>query len=362
MYEGGPMHPQPDRFWEMIDRHKVTVFYTAPTAIRAFMRMGERWPARHSLKTLRLLGSVGEPINPEAWMWYRSMIGHDRCPIVDTWWQTETGAIMVSPIPGATPTKPGSCTRPLPGISLEVVTREGENVPLGSGGYLVIRKPWPSMLRTIYGDDERYFQQYWSQIPGSYFTGDGARQDEDGYFWVMGRVDDVINVSGHRLSTMEVESALVAHPLVAEAAVVGRPDEIKGQGIVAFVTLQMGNESTPNWLTSCAHGLVRRSDRSRNQTTSDSPMRCPKRAVEKSCAACSANWPPAVRSKAIPQRSKTSECLPSCVRTKNDVRQAGRAAIAAPVPVTRPNAAVAACPSALTRPRSNNCAGSADRA
>ncbi|MGD1072541.1 MAG: acetate--CoA ligase [Bryobacteraceae bacterium] len=244
MYEGGPMHPQPDRFWEMIDRHKVTVFYTAPTAIRAFMRMGERWPARHSLKTLRLLGSVGEPINPEAWMWYRSMIGHDRCPIVDTWWQTETGAIMVSPIPGATPTKPGSCTRPLPGISLEVVTREGEKVPLGSGGYLVIRKPWPSMLRTIYGDDERYQQQYWSQIPGSYFTGDGARQDEDGYFWVMGRVDDVINVSGHRLSTMEVESALVAHPLVAEAAVVGRPDDIKGQGIVAFVTLQMGNESS----------------------------------------------------------------------------------------------------------------------
>jgi acetyl-CoA synthetase len=222
----------------------VTVFYTAPTAIRAFMRMGERWPARHSLKTLRLLGSVGEPINPEAWMWYRSMIGHDRCPIVDTWWQTETGAIMVSPLPGATPTKPGSCTRPLPGISLEVVTREGERVPLGSGGYLVIRKPWPSMLRTIYGDDERYRQQYWSQIPGSYFTGDGARQDEDGYFWVMGRVDDVINVSGHRLSTMEVESALVAHPLVAEAAVVGRPDEIKGQGIVAFVTLQMGNEAS----------------------------------------------------------------------------------------------------------------------
>jgi acetyl-CoA synthetase len=244
MYEGGPMHPQPDRFWEMIDRHKVTVFYTAPTAIRAFMRMGERWPARHSMKSLRLLGTVGEPINPEAWMWYRSMIGRNRCPVVDTWWQTETGAIMVSPLPGATPTKPGSCTLPLPGISLEVVTREGEPVPSGSGGYLVIRKPWPAMLRTIYGDDERYRHQYWSQIPGAYFTGDGARQDEDGYFWVMGRVDDVINVSGHRLSTMEVESALVAHPLVAEAAVVGRPDEIKGQGIVAFVTLQVGHEAT----------------------------------------------------------------------------------------------------------------------
>jgi acetyl-CoA synthetase len=244
MYEGGPMHPEPDRFWDMIDRHKVTVFYTAPTAIRAFMRLGERWPARHSLKTLRLLGSVGEPINPEAWMWYRSTIGHDRCPIVDTWWQTETGAIMISPIPGAIATKPGSCTRPLPGISIEVVTREGEPVPAGSGGYLIVKKPWPAMLRTIYGDDARFKEQYWSQIPGAYFTGDGARQDEDGYFWVMGRVDDVINVSGHRLSTMEVESALVAHPLVAEAAVVGRPDEIKGQGIVAFVTLQMGNETT----------------------------------------------------------------------------------------------------------------------
>jgi acetyl-CoA synthetase len=244
MYEGGPTYPQPDRFWEMIDRHKVTIFYTAPTAIRALMRLGESWPAKHSMKSLRLLGSVGEPINPEAWMWYRSTIGHDRCPVVDTWWQTETGAIMVSPIPGATPTKPGSCTLPLPGIKLEVVTREGKPVPAGSGGYLVIRKPWPSMLRNIYGDPQRYQEQYWSQIPGSYFTGDGARQDEDGYIWVMGRVDDVINVSGHRLSTMEVESALVAHPRVAEAAVVARPDEIKGSAIVAFVTLQIGNEPT----------------------------------------------------------------------------------------------------------------------
>jgi acetyl-CoA synthetase len=244
MYEGGPTHPQPDRFWEIIDRHKVTVFYTAPTAIRAFMRLGERWPARHAMKSLRLLGSVGEPINPEAWMWYRSHIGRDRCPIVDTWWQTETGAIMISPLPGATPTKPGSCTLPLPGIKVNVVTREGQPVPPGSGGYLVIEKPWPSMLRNIWGDPERFKQQYWSQIPGAYFTGDGARRDEDGYFWVMGRVDDVINVSGHRLSTMEVESALVSHARVAEAAVVGRPDEIKGQGITAFVTLQMGNEPT----------------------------------------------------------------------------------------------------------------------
>lgn len=244
MYEGGPTYPQPDRFWEMIDRHKVSIFYTAPTAIRALMRLGEGWPAKHSMKSLRLLGSVGEPINPEAWMWYRSAIGHNRCPIIDTWWQTETGAMMISPIPGATPTKPGSCTKPLPGISVEVVTREGKPVPAGSGGYLVIRKPWPSMLRTIYGDPQRYQEQYWSQIPGAYFTGDGARQDEDGYIWVMGRVDDVINVSGHRLSTMEVESALVAHPLVSEAAVVSRPDEIKGSAIVAFVTLQVGNEPT----------------------------------------------------------------------------------------------------------------------
>jgi acetyl-CoA synthetase len=236
------VYPQPDRFWAMIDRHKVTVFYTAPTAIRAFMRLGEQWPAQHRMTTLRLLGSVGEPINPEAWMWYRSIIGHDRCPIVDTWWQTETGMIMISPIPGATPTRPGSCTRPLPGIKADVVTREGDPVPAGSGGYLVIRKPWPAMLRTIYGDAPRYQEQYWSQIPGSYFTGDGARQDENGYFWVMGRVDDVINVAGHRLSTMEVESALVAHPFVAEAAVVARPDAIKGSAIVAFVTLQIGNE------------------------------------------------------------------------------------------------------------------------
>ena len=242
MYEGNPMFPQPDRFWEMIDRHKVTIFYTAPTAIRAFMRLGEQWPARHSMKSLRLIGSVGEPINPEAWMWYRSIIGHDRCPIIDTWWQTETGACMISPMPGATPTKPGSCTRPLPGVSVEVVTREGEPVPAGSGGYLIIKKPWPGMLRTIYNDPDRYVQQYWSQIPGAYFTGDGARQDADGYVWIMGRVDDVINVSGHRLSTMEVESALVSHPLVVEAAVVGRPDEIKGQAISAFVTLQAGRE------------------------------------------------------------------------------------------------------------------------
>jgi len=242
MYEGGPTYPQPDRFWSIIDKHKVNVFYTAPTAIRALMRLGTEWPAKHSMKSLRLLGSVGEPINPEAWMWYREHIGHDKCPIVDTWWQTETGMIMMSPLPGATPTKPGSATFPLPGVIAAIVDKHGVPVPKGSGGFLTLQKPWPSMLRTIYGDPERYEKQYWSQIPGTYFTGDGARQDPDGYYWVMGRIDDVINVSGHRLSTMEVESALVAHPKVAEAAVVARPDEIKGQAIAAFVTLQAGLE------------------------------------------------------------------------------------------------------------------------
>ena len=242
MYEGAPNFPGPDRFWKIIDDHKVTIFYTAPTAIRAFIKWGDQYPEQHKLESLRLLGTVGEPINPEAWMWYREKIGKDRCPIVDTWWQTETGAMMLCPIPGAVPTKPGSATRPFPGIVPEVVTKEGDPVPAGSGGLLVIRKPWPSMARTIYNDPDRYVQAYWSDIKGSYFTGDGARMDEDGYYWLMGRVDDVINVSGHRLGTMEVESALVAHPKVAEAAVVGRPDELKGQAISAFVTLESGNQ------------------------------------------------------------------------------------------------------------------------
>ncbi len=244
MYEGAPNFPEPDRFWSIIDRHQVNIFYTAPTAIRTFAKWGDEWPKKHKMESLRLLGTVGEPINPEAWMWYREMIGHNRCPIVDTWWQTETGCIMISPIPGAIATKPGSATRPFFGVVAEIVTMEGNPVPEGSGGYLVIRKPWPSMLRTIYGDPDRYVQQYWSQIPGTYFTGDGARKDKDGYFWIMGRVDDVLNVSGHRLSTMEVESALVSHAHVAEAAVVGRPDEIKGQAISAFVTLEQGVEPT----------------------------------------------------------------------------------------------------------------------
>lgn len=237
MYEGAPNHPYPDRLWDIIERHRVSIFYTAPTAIRAFIRWGNEWPEKHDLSSLRLLGTVGEPINPEAWMWYHKMIGKERCPIVDTWWQTETGGIMITPLPGATATKPGTATLPFFGIVPEVVGADGKIVPPNTGGFLVIKEPWPAMLRTIWGDDERYKNQYWSQIDGMYFSGDGARRDEDGYFWIMGRVDDVINVAGHRLGTMEIESALVSHPKVAESAVVGRPDDLKGQAVVAFVTL-----------------------------------------------------------------------------------------------------------------------------
>ncbi len=244
MYEGAPNYPEPDRFWQIIEHHRVNIFYTAPTAIRAFIKWGEHWPLKHDLSSLRLLGTVGEPINPEAWMWYREIIGKGRCPIVDTWWQTETGAIMISPLPGATPTKPGSATLPLPGVEADVMTRSGQPVGPSEGGYLVIKRPWPSMLRTIWGDDERYREQYWSEIPGVYFAGDGARRDRDGYFWIMGRVDDVINVSGHRLGTAEVESALVSHESVAEAAVVARPDELKGSAIIAFVTLEGSHKAS----------------------------------------------------------------------------------------------------------------------
>ncbi|MBX9681823.1 MAG: acetate--CoA ligase [Gemmataceae bacterium] len=242
MFEGAPNHPREDRFWEIIAKYKVSVFYTAPTAIRAFVKWGDHHPKGHDLSSLRLLGSVGEPINPEAWMWYHEVIGGGRCPIVDTWWQTETGMILIAPLPGAIPTKPGSATKPIPGVIAEIVDRLGNPVPAESGGFLIVRKPWPAMMRTIYGDDERYKQAYWSQVPGVYFTADGARRDKDGYFWIMGRVDDVLNVSGHRLSTMEVESALVHHPKVAEAAVVGKPDDLKGEGICCFVTLKGGEE------------------------------------------------------------------------------------------------------------------------
>ncbi len=244
IYEGAPNHPEPDRLWKIIAERRVTVFYTAPTAIRAFVKWGEQYPKRHDLGSLRLLGTVGEPINPEAWMWYHRVIGGERCPIVDTWWQTETGGIMIAPLPGAVATKPGSATLPLPGIVPEVRSRDGKALGANQGGYLVITKPWPGMLRTVYRDPERFKQQYWSQMPGIYFTGDGSRRDEDGYYWVMGRIDDVVNVAGHRLGTMEVESALVSHPAVAEAAVVGRPDELKGQAIAAFVTLEAGRQAS----------------------------------------------------------------------------------------------------------------------
>jgi acetyl-CoA synthetase len=238
MYEGAPNQPDPSRLWQIVEKHKVSVFYTAPTAIRTFVKWGDQYPGKHDLSSLRLMGSVGEPINPEAWMWYRHVIGGDRCPIVDTYWQTETGSIVMTPLPGAIPSKPGSCSLPFFGISPKVLRNDGTEAGVNEGGLLVIDKPWPSMLRTVWGDDERYKEQYFSRFPGKYFTGDGARRDADGFFWVMGRIDDVVNVSGHRLGTAEIESALVSHSAVAEAAAVGVPDPVTGQAIVVFVTLK----------------------------------------------------------------------------------------------------------------------------
>ena len=245
MYEGAPNHPEPDRFWRIIEKYGVTIFYTAPTAIRAFMKWGIEWPQKHNLSSLRLLRTVGEPINPEAWIWYNETIGKKRCPIVDTWWQTETGGIMITPLPGATPTKPGTATLPFFGVLPEVVDDKGNPVPKDSGGKLVLRRPWPGMLRGVWGDPQRFKDVYWSEMPGSYFTGDGCRQDKDGYFWIVGRIDDVLNVAGHRIGTAEVESALVSNLKVAEAAVVGRPDELKGQALVAFVTVKGGVTAGP---------------------------------------------------------------------------------------------------------------------
>jgi acetyl-CoA synthetase len=271
MYEGAPDAPDRGRMWKIIEDHKVTIFYTAPTAIRAFMKWGTDWPAKHDLSSLRLLGTVGEPINPEAWIWYNEQIGGGRCPIVDTWWQTETGAIMMTPLPGVTETVPGSATTPFPGISADILTLDGRSVPVG-GGFLAIRRPWPSMLRGIWGDPERFRDTYWSKWQGMtvgegddaqpgesvYFPGDGAKRDERGYFWVIGRIDDVLNVAGHRIGTMEVESALVDHPAVAEAAVVGKAHELKGQGIAAFVTLKEGREATPELKKEISDHVVRK--------------------------------------------------------------------------------------------------------
>jgi acetyl-CoA synthetase len=242
IYEGAPDWPARDRFWELIEKYGVTIFYTAPTAIRAFMKWGTEWPEKHNLKSLRLIGSVGEPINPEAWIWYHQNIGGARCPIVDTWWQTETGQILITPLPGITATKPGSCTRPFPGIAADILDNAGQTIPVG-GGYLALTRPWPAMMRGIWGDNERYKQTYWSKWQDLYFPGDGAKRDADGYFWVLGRVDDVMNVAGHRIGTMEVESALVDHPAVAEAAVVGKAHDLKGTAIAAFVTLKEGREA-----------------------------------------------------------------------------------------------------------------------
>ena len=241
MYEGAPDFPQPDRFWRLIEKYRVNIFYTSPTAIRAFIKQGDHWPNGHDLSSLRLLGSVGEPINPAAWEWYHREIGKERCPIVDTWWQTETGSIMISPLPGAVPAKPGSATLPLPGVIADVVDLQGQPVETNQEGFLIVRRPWPGMFRTLWRDPQRYASQYWQRIDGVYMTGDAARRDEDGYYTVLGRVDDVMNVSGHRLSTMELESALVRHPAVAEAAVVGKPHEITGQAVACFVTLKAGN-------------------------------------------------------------------------------------------------------------------------
>jgi acetyl-CoA synthetase len=257
MYEGAPDWPERDRFWSIVERYGITILYTAPTAIRAFMKWGVEHPAKHDLSTLRLLGSVGEPINPEAWIWYRDHIGGGRCPIVDTWWQTETGGIMITPLPGVTTTKPGSATVPFPGIRAELVDNSGKALKSG-GGFLTLTQPWPGMLRTIYGDDDRYQETYWSRFPGRYFAGDGAKLDDEGYWWILGRVDDVLNVAGHRIGTMEVESALVDHPAVAEAAVVGRTHELKGHALAAFVTLKEGNQATSSLKDDLKDHVVRK--------------------------------------------------------------------------------------------------------
>jgi acetyl-CoA synthetase len=244
MFEGVPTYPHPDRFWDIVEKYQVNIFYTAPTAIRALMREGEEWPNKHDLSSLRLIGTVGEPINPEAWMWYYNVIGKGKCPIIDTWWQTETGGLLISTFPGAMPTKPGSAGVPFPGVELAILREDGSTVDVNEGGYLVIKRPWPGLMRGVFGEPKRFKETYFVKFPGVYTTGDGARIDEDGYYWLLGRIDDVINVSGHRVGTAEVESALVSHAKVAEAAVVGMPHEIKGQGIYAYVTLKAGEEGS----------------------------------------------------------------------------------------------------------------------
>ena len=296
IYEGTPDTPHPGRWWEIIEKYGVTIFYTAPTAIRSFMKLGRAIPQKFDLSSLRVLGSVGEPINPEAWMWYREVIGANKTPIVDTWWQTETGAIMISALPAVTTTKPGSAQVPIPGISIDVVDDAGEHVGTGNGGLLVATEPWPSMLRGIWGDPDRYVETYWEKFAdkGFYFAGDGARLDDDGDIWLLGRVDDVMNVSGHRLSTAEIESALVAHEATAEAAVVGASDETTGQAVVAFVIISRATSTSTRPTASrrvCAPGSASRSDRSRDRATSTSSPSCRRRAPARSCGACCATSP-----------------------------------------------------------------------
>ena len=291
MYEGSPDYPDRDRFWAIVEKYACTICYTAPTAIRTFMRWGEEYPNRHDMSSLRLLGSVGEPINPEAWVWYWQHIGGGRCPVVDTWWQTETGAVMISALPGITTLKPGSATQPFPGIDAAILDEQGNEIGPGGGGYLVVRKPWPSMLRGIYGDPERFVQQYWSNYEGTYFTSDGAKLDEESYFWLLGRVDDVINVSAHRISTMEVESALVDNLKVAEAACIGRSHEVKGQAIVAFVTLKDQVAGSDDVITELKQHVAGKIGPMARPTTSTSPPSFPRPAAARSCAASSATWP-----------------------------------------------------------------------
>ncbi len=310
MYEGAPNHPDESRFWQLIEKYKVTIFYTAPTAIRAFIKWGDQHVTKHDLSSLRLLGTVGEGINPEAWMWYHRKIGGERCPIVDTWWQTETGGIMMSPLPGAIATKPGSCTKPLPGIIPEIVGDDGQPVGRNQGGWLVITQPWPGMLRGIWGDDDRYQEVYWSKVPGKYLAGDNARCDDDGYYWIMGRIDDVLNVSGHRLSTIEIESALVSHPDVAEAAAVGRPDELKGEAVAVFVTLRRRRTRPTPCATNSRSTSARKSARWPSRTTSASPARCRRPAAARSCGACCATSPPARKPSATRRRWKITACWP----------------------------------------------------
>ena len=310
MYEGAPNFPEPDRFWRIVEKYGVTILYTAPTAIRAFMKWGVEWPKKHDLSSLRLLGTVGEPINPEAWIWYHEVIGGKRCPIVDTWWQTETGGIMITPLPGATPTKPGTATLPFFGIVPEVVDDKGNavsrKIPAANWSSA---NPGPACCAASGATRSVTSETYWSEVKGSYFTGDGCRQDKDGYFWIVGRIDDVLNVAGHRIGTAEVESALVSNQKVAEAAVVGRPDDLKGQALVAFVTVKDRRQRRRRHCAkNCATTSPRKSAPWPSRTTSVSPKRCPRRAPAKSCAACSSKSPPAPKSKATPPRWKISAC------------------------------------------------------